>query len=73
MKNDETDFLKKIRQPTKYHTSEDEEYYIIDMVRMSYSQVVKIMLKLRADHRITSKKRVYYENNEFDEPDTSLF
>lgn len=60
MRNNQINFLKKIKQPLVYHTAEDEEYYIVEMVQMSYSQVVKVMLKLGADSQVLSKKRIDY-------------
>jgi hypothetical protein len=55
MKKDKV-FMSKLKDPKKNHTAADEEYYIIDMIRMSYTQVVHIMIKLEADLNIDSKK-----------------
>ena len=76
MRKDKNDFLQKIRWPIKHHTSEDEEYYMVDMAVMGYSQVVKVMLKLKADPQVVSKKHVIYDSNDSktsDEPGTDLY
>lgn len=55
MKKDK-EFMNKLKDPKTHHTAADEEYYVIDMIRMSYTQVVHIMIKLEADLDIDSKK-----------------
>ena len=51
-----------IQRPAEFHTSQEEEYHIVDMVKMNYTQVVKIMAELGADLSIKSKKKIEYHS-----------
>ena len=55
--------MSKIRYPVENHTDPQEEYYIVDMVKMGYIQVVHIMIELEANLNIKSKKKVYYKSD----------
>ena len=33
----DVNFLRKIRNPEQYHLNEDQEFYLVDMVRMNYT------------------------------------
>lgn len=73
MRNDKV-FMDKIRQPEDHHDlPADEEYYVIDMVRMSYPRVVQVMINLGAAIFIDSKMPVRYNEGEKDAAGTPLF
>jgi hypothetical protein len=56
-------FIQKIKDITKQNGSDDEEYYIVDMVKMNYAQVFKIMVhKFNADINVKSKKEMIVGN-----------
>lgn len=47
MQND-IEFLAKIRDPLANDDNVNHEYYIVDMVRMNYTQIVNAMIKIGA-------------------------
>ena len=63
MNNDEK-FLKKIKNPKDEHRKKEEEYHIVEMVKMSYTQVVHIMMNIGADINIKSKLKVTYKKED---------
>ena len=73
----DTKFLKQIQEPEYIiydRGQEEDEYYIVDMVRMNYTQVVKVMIGLNAKLDVESKKRIDYSNGEIsDDPGTKIF
>lgn len=67
------EFLDRIKFPKKHHTCQDEEYYLVEMVGMGYSQVVKVMLLALAKPELECKLYVKYESNNLHPAGTDLF
>lgn len=62
-----------IKQNDEEDDDDDEEHYLVDMVAMGYSQVVKVMLFVHANAEVVSKKIIQLNQTKTLEPGTSLF